>query len=539
MKDNLWATGNNSYGQLGVGHKENVKVLTKVMSGVKKVSCGGHSAAITQLGELYVWGTGIFGEILTPRKIVIIDKMIDVSIGKTFGVVLDNNNRVWTWGSNSVGELGLGDYESRNNPVIISKLSSKFITKIACGSTFAFALSQSKAKEGLSVGLNSLVEDSPNKLIDTKQSEVCITNLRNYNDIQSIDGTSLNETLVSSLSQLNPQKSLLKVLERERDYFEEFLERTKEEKKELEQEVKKLTNEYRSIKDTIEVERKKKEADFDNLLSLYTLCKQKVDEMESRMEMLEEENKILSSRLEEIIRERDKLIEKCNKSKEKIKGHIEAEYRLATESEEAHNDIKTLLNKLKEYENKVKKLQVQIIKYEKLEEENIILKESNEKSKESNTELNDQCNQLKSLLTNIESAMNKLQEDAKTSKEQINNLLKENTQLKAKTLIDEERLGKVTDMLVQLEKQNRELTEKCFILTYKETDVSPIQEHSNSVKREKTVLIEKNNNRTLKANKSQSPTKITRQRDDKCKAKKRMTRLQKIEQRLRTSLTKL
>jgi alpha-tubulin suppressor-like RCC1 family protein len=33
---------------------------------VKKVAAGHHSAAVTDTGALYMWGTGVFGEFYTP-----------------------------------------------------------------------------------------------------------------------------------------------------------------------------------------------------------------------------------------------------------------------------------------------------------------------------------------------------------------------------------------------------------------------------------------------------------------------------------------
>ena len=51
---------------------------------------------------------------------------------------------VWTWGSNSNGELGLGDYEARSCPFPVAHLKNKPVTKIACGGSFAIALGKVK-----------------------------------------------------------------------------------------------------------------------------------------------------------------------------------------------------------------------------------------------------------------------------------------------------------------------------------------------------------------------------------------------------------
>lgn len=141
----LFAMGGNSYGQLGIGNKKGslLPVRIKELNGVKimKVSCRHHTAAISVDGELYFWGTSIFGEYLTPQKITGMSvKMKDISIGGCFGSGLDQNGKLWTWGSNSSGELGVGDYEPRKQPFPLEKLCSKTVVSISCGGSYAIAL---------------------------------------------------------------------------------------------------------------------------------------------------------------------------------------------------------------------------------------------------------------------------------------------------------------------------------------------------------------------------------------------------------------
>jgi X-linked retinitis pigmentosa GTPase regulator len=67
-------------------------------------------------------------------------KVREVSVGGCFGAAVDETNKVWTWGSNSSGELGVGDYEPRVNPFPIVALHGKAVTRLSCGGTFAMAL---------------------------------------------------------------------------------------------------------------------------------------------------------------------------------------------------------------------------------------------------------------------------------------------------------------------------------------------------------------------------------------------------------------
>jgi len=154
----VYASGNNSLGQLGIGNKRNSLVFHRVSFNsdvtVKKIAAGNHSAAISENGDLYLWGTGSFGEFLQPQKITGIRHiLVDVSVGSGFGSAVDMTGTIYSWGTNKNGELGLGDYETRFTPTVITSLQGKKVTAIACGGNFAIALGstiQHKLEEGFS-----------------------------------------------------------------------------------------------------------------------------------------------------------------------------------------------------------------------------------------------------------------------------------------------------------------------------------------------------------------------------------------------------
>ena len=81
----------------------------------------------------------MFGEYLIPTLVPDIE-VKDLSIGGCFGAAVDFAGKIWTWGSNTAGELGLGDFEPRTTPVRIKSLKKKFIRGIACGGSFIIAL---------------------------------------------------------------------------------------------------------------------------------------------------------------------------------------------------------------------------------------------------------------------------------------------------------------------------------------------------------------------------------------------------------------
>lgn len=151
----VYATGNNKFFQLGIPDKEFTLEPTRIDSlrgeQVMKVSCGHHSAALSSGGDVYIWGTGIFGEIRRPKMITALPKIQDVNIGGCFGIALDHQGAIWAWGSNNNGELGLGDYQSRPDPIRIEALNTIPIASVSCGSSFVYALSSDTLDNKLSM----------------------------------------------------------------------------------------------------------------------------------------------------------------------------------------------------------------------------------------------------------------------------------------------------------------------------------------------------------------------------------------------------
>lgn len=144
VQGKLYMTGGNSFGQLGLGTRKSSNTLQRVTFfssiAVAKVACGHHTAAITESGELYIWGTGVFGEVISPQKQAISAIIRDISVGGGFGAALDSSRKVWVWGSNENGELGQGDYEARASPVALAHLSSRRVRLVSCGGCSAIAL---------------------------------------------------------------------------------------------------------------------------------------------------------------------------------------------------------------------------------------------------------------------------------------------------------------------------------------------------------------------------------------------------------------
>ncbi len=67
-------------------------------------------------------------------------EIIDIAAGFDHSLALDESGNVWGWGSNSFGQLGLGDTLQRHEPVMIDGLSN--IADVSAGYCFSVALSE-------------------------------------------------------------------------------------------------------------------------------------------------------------------------------------------------------------------------------------------------------------------------------------------------------------------------------------------------------------------------------------------------------------
>ncbi|XP_057274135.1 secretion-regulating guanine nucleotide exchange factor isoform X2 [Pezoporus wallicus] len=124
MEPRLFTWGANSYGQLGLGHKEDVLVP----QALRDVSCkcqdiksvtggGGHSAVITGAGELFVCGHNKDGQLGLNHKENVLRFTLctaltgfcvkQVACGWDFTIMLVGSGLVLSCGSNSFGQLGV------------------------------------------------------------------------------------------------------------------------------------------------------------------------------------------------------------------------------------------------------------------------------------------------------------------------------------------------------------------------------------------------------------------------------------------------
>lgn len=139
----VWIMGGNSYGQLGIGNKKSAVLPVKVaVRDAIRLFCNSSSMCIAADG-VYIWGTSILGEFLTPKKLKVSScPIIDAALGGSFALVMDSKGNIFSWGTNQNGELGLNDFDSRPTPTLIPSLKNKRLKKILAGGNFAICLGQ-------------------------------------------------------------------------------------------------------------------------------------------------------------------------------------------------------------------------------------------------------------------------------------------------------------------------------------------------------------------------------------------------------------
>jgi alpha-tubulin suppressor-like RCC1 family protein len=101
--------------------------------------------ALTEGGKIYVWGNNNFGQLgigsLNSINIPIIvdalnhEKVIDISCGDNFSGAITESGEVYTWGFGNEGQLGHGDKSDQMLPRKI-QINEK-IKKISCGGAHA------------------------------------------------------------------------------------------------------------------------------------------------------------------------------------------------------------------------------------------------------------------------------------------------------------------------------------------------------------------------------------------------------------------
>ncbi|MBI3563523.1 MAG: hypothetical protein HY080_17600 [Gammaproteobacteria bacterium] len=154
----LWARGNNASGQLGDGSTTHRATPVQVGSDANWLRVGAgknHTLAIKNDGTfndgtLWAWGDNTYGQLgigtksptpnLVPVKVGTDSDWRDVVAGERHTIALKSNGTLWAWGSNEFGQLGIGPVAESLAPALIGTLADTDWISIAAGSFHTLAV---------------------------------------------------------------------------------------------------------------------------------------------------------------------------------------------------------------------------------------------------------------------------------------------------------------------------------------------------------------------------------------------------------------
>lgn len=199
----VWTWGSNTVGQGGQGQSSGYStpspVSTSDLPGVIQAVAGmGHSLALTSDGRIFAWGRNKHGQLglgynddnahPTPAPVSVDQQgglscaypFIAIAAGDDHSVALCADGSVWTWGFNLYGQLGDGSQDTRLTPVqVLRKTNGLPLTKIvaiAAGAQHSLALHESG--EIYAWGLNQHGQLGTGSIVDGNKAEKVISSHR-------------------------------------------------------------------------------------------------------------------------------------------------------------------------------------------------------------------------------------------------------------------------------------------------------------------------------------------------------------------------
>lgn len=143
----VWAWGRNNEGTMANGTTDEVSKPTKIKAlddaFVIDIGAGQrHGLAVTDKGEVWVWGNNAKGQLgiapnsnvsprkdntLTPKKVEGLVNIKDAEGGGSFSLAMDANGKLYAWGDNDNGQLGVNPEEasSRFTPQRVAGIEGK------------------------------------------------------------------------------------------------------------------------------------------------------------------------------------------------------------------------------------------------------------------------------------------------------------------------------------------------------------------------------------------------------------------------------
>jgi hypothetical protein len=156
--DKTYAFGVNSYGKLGFGHNSvvnEIQIVGKLCDQQIIDFANGryHCIARNSSGKVYCWGYNRWGELgigsqddryHKPKLNQYLNNefVIDISCGHDHSLVLTNCGEVYAWGYNSLGQIGSGCNRDQLIPIKVKGFNNERVVMISCGWSHSMALTE-------------------------------------------------------------------------------------------------------------------------------------------------------------------------------------------------------------------------------------------------------------------------------------------------------------------------------------------------------------------------------------------------------------
>ena len=131
----LWSWGYNTFGGLGLGNTtaySSPKQVGALATWSKISAANGVSLAIKTDGTLWSWGRGVHGSLglgnqtnySSPKQVGALTTWSKINTNQFLTLAIKTDGTLWSWGNNNVGQLGLGNVTLYSSPKQVGALTT-------------------------------------------------------------------------------------------------------------------------------------------------------------------------------------------------------------------------------------------------------------------------------------------------------------------------------------------------------------------------------------------------------------------------------
>ncbi|XP_042494545.1 ultraviolet-B receptor UVR8-like isoform X6 [Macadamia integrifolia] len=215
----LYGWGWGRYGNLGLGDR-NDRLIPHHVSAVNGqnmvlVACGWrHTIAVSSSGGLYTYGWSKYGQLghgdfedhLVPHQLEALqdDFISQISGGWRHTMAVTSDGRLYGWGWNKFGQVGVGDNVDRCSPVQVKFPQEQKVVQISCGWRHTLAVTEKQNVFSWGRGTNGQLGHGDS--VDRNIPQIL--------EILSVDGSSFQQIESSKVESLSADKTWVSPSER-------------------------------------------------------------------------------------------------------------------------------------------------------------------------------------------------------------------------------------------------------------------------------------------------------------------------------------